>query len=399
MNYLTARQPGGRQQARAIRRGCPRRDSRGHTLVEMLIAASLLSVVMVGVGSAVLVASHAVPGGSYAPAGGGAAAPAGESCDAAALIASELAYARQVTELSPTAVTFTVPDRDGDGAEETIRYAWDGTPGSSLRRTFNGTTAVLAGDVRSFALSYDRETVSTEQTVTATQTSPEMLLASFNGWATVNANVYELGCTQQTWCATYFKASGLPSSAKRLTVTRAKLLTRRDLLSADTFSVCVQKAVGNGNPKPSNIRIGNVTTVASLSLLGSGYGWVDVPLSGVTTSNVAQEMCLVVRGDLTSTLTGVYLQYHNKTNAPADGTFFSWTTTAGSGWNPSSSKIHDYDMPFYAYGTYESDETQTVTVTRHYLRGVGVNLSAGPDGSPRAHTSVRVLNRPEVAAP
>ena len=373
--------------------GVPARSGRtGHTLVEMLVAASILSVVVVGVGSAVLVASHAVPGGV----GTSASSAAAESCDAASVLASELSYARAFTELTPTAVTFTVPDRDSDGAEDTIRYSWDGTPGSPLRRTYNGAAADLAGGVRAFALSYDRETVSTEQTVNVTQTSAEMLLASFNGWPGASASVMEHFCSSQTWAAQYFKPSGLPASANKLTVTRAKLLVRRGVLPTGTFSVCVQKAIGSGNPKPSNIRIGSVTTVAAASL-GTGFFWVDVPLSGVTLTSPTQELCLVVRGDLTSQTFSVVCQYHLWTSAPTtDGVYFSYTSTAGSSWSPVNSQIHYFDMPFYVYGTYESDETQTTTTSTHYLRGVGINLSAGPDGAPKAHTSVRVLNRPEV---
>lgn len=65
-------------------------------------------------------------------------------------LAADLALARSFSERTATAVTFTVPDRDGDLDPETIRYAWSGTPGDPLTYQYNGGTAsVLASDVQS----------------------------------------------------------------------------------------------------------------------------------------------------------------------------------------------------------------------------------------------------------
>jgi hypothetical protein len=43
-------------------------------------------------------------------------------------------------------IRFTA-DYDGNGAEETIRYAWDNTPGNPLNRTFISTVPVLNSTV------------------------------------------------------------------------------------------------------------------------------------------------------------------------------------------------------------------------------------------------------------
>ena len=40
--------------------------------------------------------------------------------------------------LTPTAVTLTVPDRDGDNIPETIRYSWSGIANAPLRQEYNG---------------------------------------------------------------------------------------------------------------------------------------------------------------------------------------------------------------------------------------------------------------------
>jgi hypothetical protein len=66
---------------------------------------------------------------------------------------TDLQTAKSFTERTATAVTFTVPDRDGDNIDETIRYAWAGTPGDPLTYQLNGGTATtLADDVQQFNL-------------------------------------------------------------------------------------------------------------------------------------------------------------------------------------------------------------------------------------------------------
>jgi hypothetical protein len=57
-------------------------------------------------------------------------------------IATDLRLALNFTERTATALTFTVPDRTGDGVVETIRYSWSGTAGNPLLYQFNAGAAV-----------------------------------------------------------------------------------------------------------------------------------------------------------------------------------------------------------------------------------------------------------------
>jgi hypothetical protein len=64
---------------------------------------------------------------------------------------SDLEFALAFSEQTATAMTFTVPDRDGDLLAETIRYAWSGTPGDPLTRQINeGAVATMLEDVHVF---------------------------------------------------------------------------------------------------------------------------------------------------------------------------------------------------------------------------------------------------------
>lgn len=59
------------------------------------------------------------------------------------------------SELTATAVTMSVPDRNGDSVPETIRYAWSGSAGDPLTYQYNsGAVQHVASDVQAFSLSY-----------------------------------------------------------------------------------------------------------------------------------------------------------------------------------------------------------------------------------------------------
>jgi hypothetical protein len=64
---------------------------------------------------------------------------------------ADLEFAQAFTEQSARAITFLVPDRNGDTRPETIRYAWSGTPGDPLTRQYNGgAAATFLEDVHIF---------------------------------------------------------------------------------------------------------------------------------------------------------------------------------------------------------------------------------------------------------
>ena len=61
---------------------------------------------------------------------------------------ADLEFALAFSEKTDHALTFTVPDRDGDFISETIRYAWSGTPGDPLTRQYNGGAVATSGRER-----------------------------------------------------------------------------------------------------------------------------------------------------------------------------------------------------------------------------------------------------------
>ena len=112
-------------------------SARGLTLVEVTTALGVVSIVMLGLTSAVMIAMRAMDHSQ-------SSAHVANAGDALGQMQADLQLARGFSELSNHAISFTVPDRDSppDGQEEIIRYAWSGAPGDPLTQRFNGGAAV-----------------------------------------------------------------------------------------------------------------------------------------------------------------------------------------------------------------------------------------------------------------
>lgn len=131
----------------AERRRAPRANRRGYTLIELVIASSAGAVIVGGLASSMLISSKALAPDSAA------SADANRSALALSQLTGDLRHAIRFTERTDKAVTFTVPDRNGDTTAETLRYSWSGTAGAPLLYQYNGGTAVtLASNVQNFKL-------------------------------------------------------------------------------------------------------------------------------------------------------------------------------------------------------------------------------------------------------
>jgi len=83
-----------------------------------------------------------------------------DSSGATRRIHDDLQFAVQFTERTAQAATFTVPDRDGDGVKETIRYAWTGVAGDPLTVAINETPPeTLIADVQQFQFDWQTRTL------------------------------------------------------------------------------------------------------------------------------------------------------------------------------------------------------------------------------------------------
>jgi type II secretory pathway pseudopilin PulG len=123
---------------------------RGHTILEVLISMGLISILMLGLASAIEVARQSLPNGTSP------ASAALVTSEALARFTADVRYATIITTHLPNELEFKVPDRNGDNADETIRYRWSGTPGAPLTRQVNGSAnESLVKSVDQFNLIYN----------------------------------------------------------------------------------------------------------------------------------------------------------------------------------------------------------------------------------------------------
>jgi len=258
--------------------------ARAFTLIEMLLSLAVLAIIAGAMGSTILLASKAL----NPDAGGGAATVAGRR--AADRVLAEVGAAVAFSERSDNAVTFTVPDRDGDGAAETIRYAWSGVAGDPLTREYNGGgPEVVAENVQQFDLGYLVRTV--EPPPPKEVEGPEQVLIAHDD--APSGSIREQAIQDKNACGAYFRPE-LPANALRWKVTRVEVYVRRaSLLAADTVFFDLTPATATGRPGTPALATSSVAASA-LPLLPQ---WKPVAFGGDAVSALApgQALCLVVR--------------------------------------------------------------------------------------------------------
>lgn len=233
------------------------------TLVELVLAMAGTSLLLLGISSAIVVASRS----AFDPEQPQTALARSRSV--AQLIADDLAQATSIVEGSATAVEFTVADRDDDGVEETLRYEWSGTVGDGIFRSINGDSALLAGDIASLAFTYTTTTENATVVGSAAE-GAEQLLYAFE-----DANLSNVPISTTWWLAMTI-APVLPSDATAWSVTRIEFEAKQDGAATDTLLIKLRSSL-----TVLTSLLGSTITVKE-SALPATYGWTSVPVSGVT---------------------------------------------------------------------------------------------------------------------
>jgi hypothetical protein len=165
----------------------------GLTLIEMVVALLSSGVLVAGLAGALYLSTQAIPPIENITK---------KNTRAATVLydlMSDIGMALSFSERTTKAITFTVPDRNGDNLVETIRYAWSGTAGDPLTYQYNGGPAInMAEDVRVFNLAALTRELHAE-TITAvipTEIRMEEFIATKSLPAT--SNVTSLAVTKPT---------------------------------------------------------------------------------------------------------------------------------------------------------------------------------------------------------
>jgi len=368
-----------------MRRGVPTRR-RAFTLVELVVSVAVMAVVMGALGSAMVIASRALPDGTSA------VDSIMTAYDAAEQLTGDLSTAQTFSLKTTTAIEFQVADRTNDGIADTLRYEWSGTAGDPLNFSINdGTAATLVYDVQEFNLSYAGLTESTTTTEQVATESPEYPLSSFvTGWPLDPGVVNQRAISTAEWSSEFFRVTPL-AEATALRFTRARV---RAFPSA-SFSVAIHRSRNDGTYLPEAAAIGTPYIINGVAS-PSGVMWVTGFFTDSrVTDPTRTDYCLVVKG-LQATAASV--EYRSSSSAPDNALYYFWTTDSGSTWSPRSKDLHKQDLIFEVHGVFESMTTSEVTTSRYTLKTVNVALRTGSDATARVVTSVPIFNTPEVPA-
>lgn len=122
---------------------------RGFTLVEVISSLGAVSVLLVALGGALLLALRAVPARAESTL---------QRLDNQIIvdqIASDLAFADVILDATERRIEIVVTDRTGDGVVDEVVYSWSGVVGDPLIRTLNGDQVTnIASSVSDFRLAF-----------------------------------------------------------------------------------------------------------------------------------------------------------------------------------------------------------------------------------------------------
>ncbi len=344
----------------------------GWSLLEMVLALAVTSTLLLSLGSAMLLASRALPEARSPTARTVAGADAIES------VVAELRYAVAINQRSGRMIEFTVADRGGDATPEVVRYEWSGTVGDPLTRRYNaGASVEVLANVQDFSLTYDLQTISTQ--IPQANESAETLLIGYDS----SRDYADYPIKDLEWYSEYFRPT-LPADAVSWKVTRVRFTAKQAGGLGGEARIQLQTPTAGG--LPSGIVLEERTFYESiLPLL---YLVQEVTYTHVSGLSPQQGLCLVFRWQ--SDAEACRLLGQDK-NVAATNIALLKSTDRSISW----SSLAAQSLLFSVYGTVTTAGTPQIQ-NRYYLNAMTVRLKAGTDDQATVQTSVRMLNQPEV---
>ncbi|HYE20631.1 MAG TPA: hypothetical protein VEA69_19440 [Tepidisphaeraceae bacterium] len=344
---------------------------RAYSLVEMVLCMVVFSIILLAVQSAVRFAGRAVPDGRSTAS---AAALGAQALDT---LAYDLTYATAVTPGRATAadLEFTVPDRNGDGVPETIRYRHAAGAGTLSRQVNGGSAVTMATNVGEFSLAFDTRAKANPQTASE---SPEVVLSSYDPLLTLTAQRINSGVHR----GQYF-VPAIPGNATSWRVTRVML--KAAAWGSSNGETLVQLRTASGGLPTST-----VVDQASLfeNTLTAAYAWKTLTYANAGGLNPADGLCIVLKWVSDSDSCGV--QYVTLLALAPNAALVR--STDGVTWT----SIATDDLIYYVYGTYSTPDPVTYS---YALNAVRCAIRLGADANARCETTARTVNQPTVPGP
>lgn len=357
---------------------------RAVTLIELVVSLGIVTTLVGGMASALVLASRAAPS-SDTPTGARL-----EASRVAEQLAGDLYVAESVTARSATGITFTVADRGHDPAGvESIRYAWSGTPGASLFREYNGgTPQEVLTDVYEFDLAYDL--IDTGQGGGATpQENPSVWIVSVPLDPSYTEN--EFVVSTSTWCGQYFYPDPalLPSDTVSWKLETVYFRLKKVGSPGGITAAQVQQA--NVSGLPTGV-VYDELQIDESNLSGQSWSMITLVSTNAPTLGVGEGLCLVLK-PVSGTNTCVAL-HQTPAAATANATFLA-SSDGGGSWTPAATGVMANFTVYATVTTQSGGQAGGV----YAVAGVNISMSKSQSSSGRVETGVQLLNAPEVTGP
>ncbi|MBI4580992.1 MAG: type II secretion system protein [Planctomycetes bacterium] len=346
--------------------------SSAFTLAEMIVSLTILSVLSVGVASAVLVATQTIERE------GALSTRILAAADVSNQMMVELGSAVNVVETGATAVTMAVPDRDGNGETEQIRYSWSGVAGDPLNREYNSEPAfAILKDLRSFSLAYD-----TAPLADPAAAGNEYSVASHKS----TADLSSFKPNASKWISQCFRPA-LPAGGTGWKLKRISIYAKNIGGVDGQLTIELRTAQADGRPGTQLV----CQTVAYESDLSGSFTWASFGFpSGSCLSgwlSPSQSFCLIVKGSVNDSCE---LRYHHK-NAAITNYYLATSDNGGASW----SILNKQTMLFEVFATVNG-VSGGGTSSRSALAAVRWQLSVGADAAAQIDGGAQLVNGPEL---
>lgn len=344
------------------------RARRAFTLIEMILALLITSIVMTSVASLVFAATKA------APASDGVQSASMEAAGCLTRLSAELAAAKTVTEASPDAVEFTLADWTGDAIDEVVRYEWGNDAGDPVERRVNaGPPEAIVKAARNFALTYDTNSEKVPVGITEDVQTDKIVQSK------AVISLVEDGIRANQWLGQIISPS-LGASEDSWKLRRIRLWLKQSG-TVDGSTIVEIRGVTTGGV-PSNAVYASFTiNESSLSTTASAVDlYPVVPEIPATT-----KLALILRPASGASSLDVQFGIPTTVSTTTPGLV---STDSGATWTKSTVRVAKHEVSADVF-----DRTDGYVV-RMVVRRVGVVLENGAAPT-RLERSVRMLNSPE----
>ncbi|GAA4472907.1 hypothetical protein [Novipirellula rosea] len=345
--------------------GGPRR---GMLLMELVVALLVSSIIIAGLHASLAISVRSIPDSD------GSTASALRGTRIADQFATELETAVHITERSATTIGFTVPDRDGDGFAERIRYAWTGTPGGPLTRQYNGSTPLtIADDVELFSLTPNFQSVAETYPSVGIEDTYESLLIDRSATSGLGNNEIK----SDDWVGQHY-AMTLPAGAYTWRPTRVQFRAQKSSFSFFYRTIRAQMLPASINLTP----YGSSDEQETVYVLLSSYEWYEARFDKLDPHASGGGLCLVL--DRNQSNSGVELQ------STSDASGLLKSSNGGTSWSYNNGK----SLVSRLYGKL-TRASGSLSLSSNYLTSMGVTMRMKPN-TPTLNWTIACLNHPEL---